>query len=98
MNGRRYLDSSRKKAKDYVPLCRAFGAIEFRDVDSYILSDEPSKEEVQGKLKIACEEARRSYQGIREQESILTESISVAESMATTRYERSCSCYTEQSC
>lgn len=60
-------------------------AIEFQDVERYIYSDDDSKEEVQAKLKIACEEARRSYQRIRDQKSLLTESFSVPEALATAK-------------
>ncbi len=66
-------------------MCRAIGAVEFPDVERYILSEEPNKDEVQQKLKIACEEARRSYQRIREQDSLLTESFAVAMAMATAK-------------
>lgn len=83
VNGRRYLDSQQPKSSDHIPMCRAIGAVEFRDVERYILSKDPNKEEVQQKLKIACEEARRSYQRIREQDSLLTESFAVMEAMAT---------------
>ena len=64
-------------------MCRAIGAIEFRIVDRYQLSGTDSREEVRRKLKIACEEARRSYQAIREEESMLTKSFAVAEYMGT---------------
>lgn len=83
MSGRRYLDPKQPKSKDYVPMCRAIGAIEFRIVDRYQLSGTDSREEVRRKLKIACEEARRSYQAIREEESMLTKSFAVAEYMGT---------------
>lgn len=67
-------------------MCRAMSAIEFRDVERYIYTNEDTTEEVRAKLKIACEEARRSYQRIREQKSLLTESFSVAEVMATVKF------------
>jgi len=85
INGRRYLDAKQPKSADAIPLCRALSAIEFQDVERYIYSDDDSKEEVQAKLKIACEEARRSYQRIRDQKSLLTESFSVPEALATAK-------------
>lgn len=84
INGRRYLDP-KHEPKPYIPMCRAIGAVEFRDVDRYMVSEDASKEEIQQKLRLACEEARRSYQAIREQRSLLTESFSVAEFMATAK-------------
>jgi hypothetical protein len=84
INGRRYLDP-KHEPKPYVPMCRAIGAVVFRDVDRYMVSEDASKEEIQQKLRLACEEARRSYQAIREQQSLLTESFSVAELMATAK-------------
>lgn len=82
INGRRYLDQGVPGSHSHISLCRAFSAIEFRDVESYILSDNASREEVQGKLRLACAEAFRSYQAVRDQKSVLTESLSVAEHMA----------------
>ena len=85
INGRRYLDPQQPKSLDHIPMCQAIGAVEFRDVERYTLSEEPKKKEVQQKLKIACEEARRSYQRVREQDSLLTESFAVADAMATAK-------------
>ena len=86
INGRRYLDQSVPGSQSYISLCRAISAIEFRNVEGYILSDSASKEEVQGKMRLACAEALRSYQVVRNQKSVLTESFSVAEYMATAKY------------
>lgn len=86
INGRRYLDPQ-SKAANYVPMCRAIGAIEFRNVKEYIISENASVEEMQQKLKKACEEARRGYQAFHEQRSLLTESFSAAESMANANSE-----------
>ena len=66
-------------------MCRAISGIEFLDVDRYIRTDEDEKQTIRRKLAIACEEARRSYQRIREQRSLLTESFAVAEVMATAK-------------
>ena len=85
MSGRRYLDPSRPKSTDHVPICRAVGAIEFRKVERYLLSGNDSEAGVRQKLRIACEEARRSYQAIREQKSLLTESFAVAEFIGTAK-------------
>lgn len=86
INGRRYLNQGVPGSQRYISLCRAISAIEFRDVESYILSDNASKEEVQEKLRVACAEAFRSYQAVRNQKSVLTESFSVAEYMARAKY------------
>ena len=86
INGRRYLDP-KGQSKAYVPMCRAIAAIEFRTVERYILSEDASKEEIREKLKVTCEEARRSYQAIREHKSLITESFLVAEFMATAKNE-----------
>ena len=85
INGRRYLNPERRKSTSHLPMCRAIGAIEFRDVERYLLSGQESKEEVREKLKIACEEARRSYQAIREKASLLTESFAVANYFGTAK-------------
>ena len=82
INARKYLDQDVPEAQNYIPLCRAISAIEFRNVEDYILTDDASKEEVQEKLKLACAEAVRSYQAVRDQKSLLTESFHVAEYMA----------------
>lgn len=84
INGRRYL-TLKDPWKGYVPMCRAFGAIDFRDVARYTLSEKANKEEIQQRLKVACEEARRSYQAIRDQTSLLTESFAVTEVFKTTK-------------
>ena len=86
MSGRRYLNPERPKSTYYVPMCRAIGAIEFRDVERYILLENDGKDKIRMKLKKACEEARRSYQAIREQESLLTESFATAEFLGTAKY------------
>lgn len=86
MNGRRYLDQGILGSRSYISLCRAFSAVEFRDVENYILSDNPSKEEIQGKLRLACAEAFRSYQAVREQKSVLTESFSTMGFMTRAKY------------
>ena len=85
INGRRYLDPSQPKSTDHIPMCRAVSAIEFRDVERYICTADDSKTEIREKLKIACEEARRSYQRIREQKSLLTESFAVMEVVANAK-------------
>ncbi|CAF9932534.1 MAG: trichothecene 15-O-acetyltransferase [Alectoria fallacina] len=82
INGRRFLDQCFPPSQNYISMCRAISAISFRNVENYILSDNESKEEVQGKLKLACAEAFRSYQAVRDQKSVLTESFSVAEHIA----------------
>lgn len=86
INGRKYLDQGVPGSQNYVSLCRAISAIEFRDVESYVLSDNASKEEVQGKLRLAWAQAFTSYQPVRDQRSILTESFFVADYMAKARY------------
>ena len=86
INGRRYLDQGVPGSQSYISLCRAFSAIEFRDVEEYILPDNASKEEVRAKLRLACAEAFRSYQAVRDQKSALIESLSIAEYMARAKY------------
>ena len=86
INGRRYLDQGVAESQRYISLCRAISAIEFRDVESYILSDNACKEEVQKKLRLACTEAFRSYRAVRDQKSVLTESFCMAEYMARAKY------------
>ena len=86
MSGRRYLDPERPKSKYHVPMCRAIGAIEFRDAEKYILLESDSQDKIRIKLKKACEEAGRSYQAIREQESLLTDSFAAAAFMGTSKY------------
>ena len=86
INGRRFLDQRFPRSQNYISMCRAISAIGFRNVESYILSDNGSKEEVHGKLKLACAEAFRSYQAVRDQKSILTESFSMAEHIAQAKY------------
>lgn len=67
-------------------MCKAISANAFRDVGRYILSDNASREEVHGKLILACAEAFRSYQAVRDQKLVLTESFSMAEYMARAKY------------
>ena len=86
INGRKYLDQDVPGSQNYISLCRALSAVEFRDVEGYILSENASKEEVQAKLKLACAEAFRSYQAIRDQKSLLTESFSLVEYMAKAKH------------
>ena len=86
INGRRYLDQGVPGSQSQISLCRAFSAIEFRDVKNYVLSDNTSKEEIQRRLRLACAEAFRSYQAVRDQKSILTESLFMAEYMAKAKY------------
>ena len=86
MSGRRFLNPERPKSTYHVPMCRAFGAIEFREVEDYVLLENDGREEIRMKLKKACEEARRSYKAIREQESLLTDSFAAAEFMGTAKY------------
>ena len=86
MSGRRYLNSERPKSTYHVPMCRAIGAIEFREVEKYILLENDGKDKIRMKLKKACEEAGRSYQAIREQESLLTDSFAVADFLGTAKY------------
>lgn len=85
INGRRYLDPLQLNASDHIPLCRAISGIEFRDVGRYILSPNANQGEIQQKLRIACEEARRSYTRIRNQESLLTELFGVTKVMASAK-------------
>ena len=86
MSGRRYLNPERPKSTYHVPMCRAIGAIEFREVEKYVLLENDGKDKIRMKLKKACEEAVRSYQAIREQESLLTDSFAVAEFLGTAKY------------
>ena len=86
INGRKYLDQDVPGSQDHISLCRAFSAIEFRNVENFILSDNASNKEIQEKLKLACTEAFRSYQAVRNQKSFLIESIYVAENMVKARY------------
>ena len=81
INARKYLDQDVPESQNYISSCRAFSAIGFRNVEDYILTDDASKEEVQEKLKLACAEAVRSYQAVRDQKSLLTESFYMAEYM-----------------
>lgn len=81
INGRRHLSSDHLRSNQYVPLCRALGIIEFREIEKCRLSRDPSEGEIQEKLRYACSEAGRSYQMIRDQESLLTESSAAMEIM-----------------
>ena len=86
MSGRRFLNPERPKSKYYVPMCRAIGAIEFREAEKYTLLESDGQDKIRIKLKKACEEAGRSYQAIREQESLLTDSFATAAFMGTAKY------------
>ena len=86
MSGRRFLNPERPKSKYHVPMCRAIGAIEFREAENYILLESDSQDKIRMKLKKACEEARGSYRAIREQESLLTDSFAAAALMGTAKY------------
>ena len=86
INGRRYLDQGVPESQNYTSLCRAISAIEFRNVEKYVLSDNASKEEVQEKLRLACTEAFRSYQAVRDQKSLLTASFYMTEYLAKAKY------------
>ncbi len=86
MSGRRYLHPGYANSIRHVPMVRAIGIVEFHDVEDYILSDAPSKEEVMKKLRRGCEEALESYQAIRKRESALTESFGLTEHLATLQY------------
>ena len=86
MSGRRYLNPEHPKSTYHVPMCRAIGAIEFREVEKYVVSENDGKDKIRMKLKKACEEAGRSYHAIREQESLLTDSFAVANFMGTAKY------------
>ena len=86
MSGRRYLDPERPKSRYYVPMCRAIGAIKFREAGNYVLLENDGRDKIQIKLKMACEEAKRSYQAVREQESLLTDSFATAEFLGTAKY------------
>ena len=68
--------------KPYIPMCRAIGAIEFRGLDRYILSKDDKRAKMQRKLQIACDEAWYSYDRVRQQTSLLTESFNMGEFMA----------------
>ena len=83
MNGRSYLDSDLQNPKAYIPMVRAMGVLEFLNSDQYQFSRERCQAQIYSKTVLACEEARRSYQKIRDQTSMLTLSLSVAEQVAT---------------
>ena len=83
MNGRKYLDVT--QAKDYVPMCRAISAIEFRDLARCVVEDGEGREVVWEKLSLATEEARRGYARVRGKESLLSEGFGLAEVMATAK-------------
>ena len=78
MSGCRYLNLEHPKPTYHVPMCRAIGAIEFREVEEYVVSENDGKDKLRMKLKKACEEAGRPYHAIREQEPLLTDSFAVA--------------------
>ena len=86
MSGRRFLNPERPKSTYHVPMCRAIGAIKFREVEKYVPLENDGKDDIRMKLKRACEEAGRSYKAIREQESLLTDSFAAAEFIGTAKY------------
>ena len=57
INARKSFDQDVLESQNYVSLCRALSAVEFRNKEGHMLSDDASKEEAQEKLKLACAEA-----------------------------------------
>ena len=86
MSGRRYLDPERPKSRYHILMCRAIGAIEFREADKYIPLESDTQDRIRIKLDKACEEAVRSYRAIRKQESLLTDSFAAAALMGAAKY------------
>ena len=75
INGRRYLKGDGPKGRTYLPNCQATGIVEFPDVREYTYvtsggDEECNKEKAKKALIKACKAANRSYQKIRERESI----------------------------
>ena len=86
INGRRYLDQSFPGSRKYINLCRAINVIDLRDVETYVLSDKVTEKEVQEKLRLACADVAKSYQAVRDQTSLLTESFPLAEYVPMAKY------------
>ena len=86
MSGRRYLNPERPKSRYHVPMCRAIGAIKFREAEKYVLLKDDGGDKIRMKLEMACKEAKRSYQAMRDQESLLTDSFATAKFMGTAKY------------
>ena len=84
-NGRRCLDSDSKKPRFYLPMCRAMGFIEFTDAEKLALPKHPTAAETHKALAYACHQAQDSYQRIRDQTSILTESFVGSEYLSLTK-------------
>lgn len=84
MNGRRYLRGDNNMANCYIPLCQAVGVIVFPDVKHYITLINGTNPDPTKALIRAVTAARTSYQSIRHQNSILSESLPIPEFLAST--------------
>ena len=82
MNGRRYLRADPSMTHDHIPVCQAFGVVVFPNVKDYIISSDATNERSAETLIKATKAARTSYQSIREQDSILSESLPIPEYLA----------------
>ena len=76
-----YFNPEKHDNKPYIPNVRALGIIEFHDVERFNPRTASSKEALIEKISLACEEAKRSYERIRDQRSLLTESFAAFDQM-----------------
>ena len=83
INARRYLDLDNPKSKAYLPMCRAMGFIKFNSLHKVSLPEQASQAETHKTLVYACHQAQDSYQRIRDQTSILTESFEGSEYLSS---------------
>ena len=86
-NGRQYLDLDGLNSGAYLPMCRAMGFIEFNDLNTMSLPKLANEGETYGALIHACHQARNSYQQIKHQSSVLTESFAGSEYLASAHNE-----------
>ena len=84
-NGRRYLEPD--NSKQYLPMCRAMGFVEFHGLETLFPPKQPSQAETYKALIHACYQARDSYQRIHDQTSVLSESFAGSEYLASTKDE-----------
>lgn len=76
IDGRKYLREGYQK---FVPNCRAMGEVIFPCLGEYLVRKDSPKEEVRACVLRAWKTAFVSYQRIREQKSLLSESIPLTE-------------------
>lgn len=76
IDGRKYLY---EEYKDFIPNCRAMGEVIFPCLREYLVRRDSPKEKVKESLMKAWEAAFLSYQKIRQQKSLLSESIPLTE-------------------